>query len=156
MNIGAGDVAVTVGALSGTNPQSEQTLELSPGVRVVVNRPRVKGFLDYSLSGLYYAQKTSGDNLRHALNANARIDAWDNRAFVDLSGVVSDITQRKQAEAEAAQAVEEKAAVAAAKQRIRSANMLARAARAGGPRRRPPLCCHQGRPPPAQAGGRRL
>ena len=34
------------------------------------------------------------------------------------------------AEAEAAQAVEEKAAVAAAKQRIRSANMLARAARA--------------------------
>jgi uncharacterized protein (PEP-CTERM system associated) len=88
--VSAGVTLSSNGALSGTNPQSEQTLELSPGVRVVVNRPRVKGFLDYSLSGLYYAQKTSGDNLRHALNANARIDAWDNRAFVDLSGVVSD------------------------------------------------------------------
>ena len=88
--VSAGVTLSSNGALSANNPQSEQIFEMSPGVRVVVNQPRVKGFLDYSLSGLYYAQKTSGDNLRHALNANARIDAWDNRAFVDLSGVVSD------------------------------------------------------------------
>jgi len=88
--VSAGVTLSNNGALSATNPQSEQTFEVSPGVRVVVNRPRVKGFLDYSLTGLYSAQGTSRDNLRHALNANARIDAWDNRAFIDVSGVVSD------------------------------------------------------------------
>lgn len=76
------------GNLSSTNPRSEQLIEVSPGVRVVMNGPRVRGFLDYSLSGLYYAQDTSGDKLRHALNANGTFNAWDNRAFIDFSGVV--------------------------------------------------------------------
>lgn len=78
------------GSLSSANPQSEQTIELSPGVRVVMNSPRVKGYLDYALSALFYAQDTSGDNLRHALNASATLNAWDNRAFLDVSGVVTD------------------------------------------------------------------
>ena len=44
------------GQLSATHPQSEQLIEVSPGVRLVANGPRAKGFLDYSLSGLYHAQ----------------------------------------------------------------------------------------------------
>jgi uncharacterized protein (PEP-CTERM system associated) len=76
------------GNLSSTNPRSEQLLEVSPGVQLVANGPRVKGFVDYSLSGLYYAQGTSGNGLRQALNANGTINAWDNRAFVDVSGVI--------------------------------------------------------------------
>jgi uncharacterized protein (PEP-CTERM system associated) len=78
------------GNLSATDPRSEQLIEVSPGVRLVMNGPRVRGFLDYSLRGLYYAQDTSGDNLRHALNATGTFNAWDNRAFVDVSGVVDD------------------------------------------------------------------
>ncbi len=78
------------GKLSATNPQSDQLIEVSPGVRLVANGPRAKGFLDYSLSGLYYAQGTSGDKLRHALNASGTLNAWDNRAFIDVSGVIDD------------------------------------------------------------------
>ena len=75
------------GKLSATNPQSEQLIEVSPGVRLVANGPRAKGFLDYSLSGLYHAQGTSGNKLRHALNASGTLNAWDNRAFIDVSGL---------------------------------------------------------------------
>lgn len=78
------------GNLSSTNPRSEQQIEVSPGVRLVMNGPRAQGFLDYSLRGLYYVQGTSGDNLRHALNASGTFNAWDNRAFVDVSGVIDD------------------------------------------------------------------
>ena len=76
--------------LSATNPQSEQQLEISPGLRVVMNGPRLQGFLDYSLRTLYYAQDTARDNLRHALNAGGTFNAWDNRAFIDFSGVIED------------------------------------------------------------------
>ena len=78
------------GRQSGSDPKAEQTLDVRPGLQVVMNGARVKGFVDYSVGGFYYAQGTSGDNVRQALNANARADLWDNRAFLDLSGVISD------------------------------------------------------------------
>ena len=69
--------------------QSEQTLEITPGVRMVANQARVKGFFDYSLSGLYRLQDTGGDNLQHRLNTSAQINAVDNWAYVDMAGTVS-------------------------------------------------------------------
>lgn len=72
-----------------SNGRGEQTTEITPGIRAVFNTPRVQGFVDYSLSALFYAQGTSGNQFRNALNANVQVNAWDNRAFVDLSGVVS-------------------------------------------------------------------
>ncbi len=83
-----GQTLSTNGGLS-TNARSEQTTEVTPGIRAVFNTPRVQGFIDYSLSALFYAQGTSGNQFRNALNANAKVNAWDNRAFIDLSGVVS-------------------------------------------------------------------
>ncbi len=76
--------------LSRLNPQSEQALDVRPGLRVLMNRPRLQGFLDYSLSHRHHVQGTAGDGLRHELNASATLQAWDQRAFVDLSGVVAD------------------------------------------------------------------
>lgn len=70
--------------------RSEQTLDISPGVRVVADTPRVRGFLDYSLHSLSYLQDTSGDELRHALQAQAVLNAWDQRAFLELSGAIDD------------------------------------------------------------------
>lgn len=78
------------GNQSASNPRSEQTLEVQPGVRAVMNGSRVKGYIDYSLGGYYYAQGTSGDSVRQALNASANVNVWDNRAFLDVSGVISD------------------------------------------------------------------
>ncbi|WP_428300735.1 TIGR03016 family PEP-CTERM system-associated outer membrane protein [Hydrogenophaga sp.] len=78
------------GTLASTNPQSEQVLEVSPGVRAILNKPRAKGFFDYSLTSLYHAQGTSGDNFRNALNANMTFEAVDNTVFLDASGIMSD------------------------------------------------------------------
>lgn len=84
-----GQTLSTNGNLSSSNARSELTTEITPGIRAVFNTPRVQGFVDYSLSALYYAQGTSGNQFRNALNASAKVNAWDNRAFIDLSGVVS-------------------------------------------------------------------
>jgi uncharacterized protein (PEP-CTERM system associated) len=84
-----GQTLSTNGNLSSTNARNELTTEVTPGIRAVFNTPRVQGFVDYSLSALYYAQGTSGNQFRNALNASAKVNAWDNRAFIDLSGVVS-------------------------------------------------------------------
>ena len=86
--ISAGATLSSNGNLSG-NGRSELTLELSPGVRVVANTPRVQGFIDYSLTGLTYLQDTSRSNLRNALSAAATVEAWDNRAFVDLGATIT-------------------------------------------------------------------
>jgi uncharacterized protein (PEP-CTERM system associated) len=78
------------GSLDGSNTRNEQILEAGPGVRAVVNKPRVRGFLDYSLSGLYHAQSTAGDRFRNTLDALATVEAVDNRVFIDLAGTVGD------------------------------------------------------------------
>lgn len=70
--------------------QDEQVVEISPGVRAVANAPGLKGSLDYSLRVLGYARKTSGDNVRQALNATGNVELIENRAFVDVSGVIRD------------------------------------------------------------------
>lgn len=88
--VSAGLTLSNNGNLSSTSPQSQQTLEISPGVRAVMNSPRMKGYLDYSLRSLHLVQDNSGSSLRHELNASATVDAWDNRVFVDMSGVVAD------------------------------------------------------------------
>lgn len=76
------------GNLTTVNRQSEQVTEISPGIAVVVSKPRLKGFLDYSVRGIYDAQNTVRDNFQQALSANGTFEAWDNRAFIDFSGVI--------------------------------------------------------------------
>lgn len=76
------------GLLITQNGEGEQTTEISPGIGVMVNTNRLRGFLDYSLRGVYDAQNSVRDNLQQSLNANGTFEAWDNRAFVDFSGVI--------------------------------------------------------------------
>lgn len=87
--VSAGVTVSSNGGLN-NNGRSEQTLDVSPGVRMVADTPRVRGYLDYSLHALNYLQDTSGNELRHALQAQAVLNAWDQRAFLELSGVVDD------------------------------------------------------------------
>lgn len=85
---------VTVGATLSSNGdlnangRSEQILEVSPGVLLVANLPRLKGFLDYSLRGTHYLQNTSASQFQNALQAFGTLDAYEGRAFVDFGGVV--------------------------------------------------------------------
>ena len=72
--VSAGVTVSNNGNLSNSG-RSEQTLDISPGVRMVADTPRVRGLLDYSLHSLSYLQDTSGDELRHALQAQAVLNA---------------------------------------------------------------------------------
>ena len=76
------------GDLSTQNRQNEQITEISPGIGVVVNKPRLKGFFDYSLRGIYDARNTVQDNIQQSLSTNGTFEAWDNRAFIDFSGII--------------------------------------------------------------------
>lgn len=80
------------GNLATLNPQSEQIYDLGVGLLAVVNRPRMHGSLDYSLSALHFAQGTSRNELRHNLDADATLNVWDQRGFVDLSASIEDQT----------------------------------------------------------------
>ncbi|WP_171019965.1 TIGR03016 family PEP-CTERM system-associated outer membrane protein [Hydrogenophaga sp. 2FB] len=73
----------------GSLRRAEQITEISPGIGLVVNNARLRGALDYSLRGIYDARNTSvNDNIQQSLNANGTFNAWDNRAFVDVVGII--------------------------------------------------------------------
>lgn len=74
--------------LESTNPQSDQILSISPGVRAVFNNARIIGSVDYSLTGLYYANGSFENGIQHTLDGLATINVWGNRAFLDVSGLV--------------------------------------------------------------------
>ena len=80
---------VTNNARLDATHMSDQVTEVSPGLRVVSNTAHIKGFFDYSLSGIHYARGAGFDHVRHNLNANAVIEAIEQRAFIDLAGVVA-------------------------------------------------------------------
>jgi uncharacterized protein (PEP-CTERM system associated) len=67
---------------------AEQGLSISPGFRAVFDNARVRGSLDYSLTGLYYARGTYDNSFQQALDGFLTINTWDDRAFVDIAGKV--------------------------------------------------------------------
>jgi uncharacterized protein (PEP-CTERM system associated) len=75
-------------SLSSSGKRSELITQVSPGIRLSSNGGRIKGSLDYSLTEQLYANGTSGRQSQNALNANGSIEAIDNWAFVDFSGLI--------------------------------------------------------------------
>jgi len=76
-------------SLATTGKQSELTTEVSPGIRITSESGRLKGYLDYSFRQTLYAQNTSSRSAQNALNAFGTIEAIDNTAYLDFSGVIS-------------------------------------------------------------------
>jgi len=76
-------------SLSSTSPQSEQITELSPGIRINIERPRLKTYFDYALTEVVYAQGSAPRQTQNALNTFGTLEAVDNWAFVDFSGSIS-------------------------------------------------------------------
>lgn len=68
---------------------SDQVTEVIPGFRLVSNMARIKGFVDYSLHGAYYARDSGFNHIWHNLNARAVVEAIEQRAFIELAGVVA-------------------------------------------------------------------
>jgi len=75
--------------LSSTGAQSEQITEVSPGIRVDLQGARVKGYLDYALNQIVYAQSTAPARSQNALSSSGTVEAIDNFAFMDFSASIS-------------------------------------------------------------------
>jgi uncharacterized protein (PEP-CTERM system associated) len=54
-----------------------------------MDRARVKGYLDYGLTGVVYARDSDRNEIQNALNAFATAELLENRAFVDVLANVS-------------------------------------------------------------------
>ena len=75
--------------LSSSNRQADLITQVSPGIHISSSGGRIKGFLDYSLTGVDYARTSSGNELQNSLNALASIEAVENWAFMDASANIS-------------------------------------------------------------------
>lgn len=74
---------------SGANgKQSDLISRISPGIRIEGQSARLKGYFDYSLSALYYANSGSS-NTQNALNTFGTLEALENWLFVDASGTIA-------------------------------------------------------------------
>ncbi len=73
-----------------TSGESELVTEVRPGIRVDVNKARLKGFFDYALSGFTYAKSTSANRNANALSSNLKLEAIDDTLFLDVSGSIAE------------------------------------------------------------------
>lgn len=75
--------------LSNADKQSDMVTEISPGIRINGEGRRLKGYLDYSVDKIGYAQNSSSNQYQRALNTAGTLEAIDNRAYLDFSGSIS-------------------------------------------------------------------
>lgn len=71
------------------NGQSDMITEVRPGIRISSESRRLKGFFDYSLNSIHYAQNSSSNRIQHELNTGGTLEAVDNWAYLDFSGSIS-------------------------------------------------------------------
>lgn len=69
-----------------TLKESDAITEAGAAIRLSSKSGRLRGFLDYSLTGSAYARNTDANDLRHFLSTNATAELIDGQAFVDLRG----------------------------------------------------------------------
>lgn len=68
---------------------SDQTLELSPGVNVTGSGGRVSLNLSYNHNRFYSRQSTSNGSSTNTLTANGQAEIWDRVAFVSMTSSIS-------------------------------------------------------------------
>lgn len=78
--------------LVNSGKQAEQITEISPGIRVFSDGRRVKGYLDYALSGIAYGRNSSQNRSKNALNMFGSIEALDKWMYLDFSGFITQQT----------------------------------------------------------------
>lgn len=68
---------------------SEQITQITPGIRIQGESARLKGYFDYGLSQIYYAQHSSANKTQNSLNAFGTLEAVENWLFLDAGGNIS-------------------------------------------------------------------
>lgn len=67
---------------------SEQITQITPGIRIQGESARLKGYLDYGLSQIYYAQHSSANKTQN-FNAFGTLEAVEDWLFLDAGGNIS-------------------------------------------------------------------
>lgn len=75
--------------LTQNNTQSDQIAEMTPGVQVDANTPRIKAHFNYQLQALAYVQGSRQSQAQHALNTFGNIQLIDRQFFLDFSGSIA-------------------------------------------------------------------
>jgi uncharacterized protein (PEP-CTERM system associated) len=75
--------------LTGADRRFDLVTELSPELRLSSNSGRIRGFFDYTLTGLVYARESSANNVQQALSAAGTAEAVDNWAYIEASANIS-------------------------------------------------------------------
>lgn len=69
--------------------QSEQITEVSPGLHVDLNKARLKGFFDYAITGIAYANTSAANRSSNALSSTMQLEAIDDTLFVEATGSIA-------------------------------------------------------------------
>jgi len=75
--------------LTTNNRQSDLITQVSPGLHMTSSGGRVRGFFDYSLTGLLYARDSDSNEFQNSLNAALNVEAVENFAYVDIASTIS-------------------------------------------------------------------
>ena len=75
--------------LASSAAQAGQIVQLSPGLNISMQGARLKAYLDYALTGLYYTGSASPNSAQNALTTFGSLEAIDNFAFVDFTGSIA-------------------------------------------------------------------
>ncbi len=75
--------------LSATDKQSDLILSVSPGIQIGGQSGRVRGFLDYSLTGSFYARHKESSSFYNSLNARASAEVVPSWLFIDANAGIS-------------------------------------------------------------------
>ena len=75
--------------LSATNPQSDAVTEASAGVNFQSSSGRLRGYLDYELTGFLYARNSDLNTYQNALRANLGADLVENRFRLDMQAGIT-------------------------------------------------------------------
>lgn len=70
----------------GNSQQNDLITSIAPGLRVQAQTDRLKGYLDYTLQGLIYANNSDYNTTRNQLNAFGSFEAIDKWLYVDFNG----------------------------------------------------------------------
>jgi len=75
--------------LSATNKESDLVLGLSPGIQMGGQSGRLRGYLNYALTGNFHARSGESSNFTNSLAASGTAEAIDNWLFIDANASVS-------------------------------------------------------------------
>jgi len=69
--------------------QSEHIPEIRPGLHIDLNKARLKGFFDYAISGIAYANTPAANRSSNALSSTMQLEAVDDTLFVEATGSIA-------------------------------------------------------------------